>query len=129
MKAEGPQTGGRLTVYESRQEPHSVGPARHYHERTTELFYVLEGEMIFLVGEELYRAPAGSTVVIPPGTIHAFRNAESVPARLLITVHPGGFEGFFDESRELRSPMSDAERWRQIYDRWDIRLAGPPLEG
>lgn len=35
MKAEGPQTGGHITVYESRQEPHSIGPARHYHTRLT----------------------------------------------------------------------------------------------
>ena len=29
MKAEKHQTGGLITMFESRHEPHSVGPARH----------------------------------------------------------------------------------------------------
>lgn len=127
MKAESRQTHGAITVYESRQEPHSVGPARHYHQRLTELFYILEGELVFLVGEELHRAPAGATVVIPPHTVHAFRNAESQPARLLIMVLPGGFEGFFDEAKDLRSPMSDRAQWQAINERWDTHVVGPPL--
>ena len=128
MKAESYQTGGCITVFESHQEPDSVGPARHFHQRTTELFYILDGEMTFLVGGDLHRAPAGSTVVVPPETVHAFRNPGSSPARLLIMVLPGGFEGFFDETKTLRSPMSDAGQWQQINERWDTHVVGPPLE-
>ncbi len=127
MKAESPQTGGRITIYESRQEPHSVGPARHYHTQLTELFYILEGEMLFLVGNELHRLPAGATVVIPPRTVHAFHNAASEPARMLIMVLPGGFEGFFDEAKTLYAPMSDRVQWQAINERWDTHIVGPPL--
>ncbi len=128
MKAESHQTGGGVTVYESRQEPNSIGPARHYHTRLTELFYILEGTMLFLVGERLHQAPAGATIVIPPGTVHAFRNAASEPARLLIMVLPGGFERFFDEAKDLRAPMSDAAEWQAINERWDTHIVGPPLQ-
>lgn len=128
MKAEGSQTAGHITLYESRQEPQSIGPARHYHERLTEVFHVLKGQMTFQVGEELHRAPADTTVVIPPRTIHAFRNAEDTGESLLIMVVPGGFEGFFDESRDIETPMSNAAPWQQIYDRWDTHVVGPPLE-
>jgi quercetin dioxygenase-like cupin family protein len=128
MKAESHQTGGAITVYEALQEPHSVGPARHYHKRLTEVFSVTEGTITFLVGTALHQAPAGAVVVIPPGTVHAFRNAESAPARMLIMVLPGGFEGFFDEARDLHVPMSDGEAWRAINERWDTHVVGPPIE-
>jgi len=127
MKAEGHQTGGHITVYESRQEPYSVGPARHYHDRLTELFYVVEGEITFLIGAEVHQALTGATVVIPPGTVHAFRNATREPARLLILVLPGGFEGFFDEAQTQSSPMSDAESWQLLNERWDVHVVGRPL--
>jgi quercetin dioxygenase-like cupin family protein len=127
MKAEGDQTGGVITLYEGRHEPHAGGPARHYHTRYTELFYVLEGTYEFALGEDVHQAPAGSTVVIPPGNVHAFRNAGDEPGRLLIMVLPGGFEGFFDAAKDLRSPMDDAARWREINDTWDAHVVGPPL--
>jgi mannose-6-phosphate isomerase-like protein (cupin superfamily) len=127
MKAEKHQTGGLITLYESRHQPHSVGPARHYHEALTELFYILEGTFTFLVGEEVHRAPAGTTVVVPPRTVHAFHNAEDEPARLLVMVLPGGFEGFFDAARELESPATDTERWQRINETWDQHVVGPPL--
>ena len=127
MKAESSQTGGRITMYESQQEPYSVGPACHYHERLTELFYIVEGEMTFLIGETTHLAPAGTVVVVPPRTVHAFRNASSAPARLLAMVLPGGFEGFFDETQHLRAPMNDVATWQAINERWDNHIVGPPL--
>jgi oxalate decarboxylase/phosphoglucose isomerase-like protein (cupin superfamily) len=127
MKAENHQTGGLITLYESTLEPHSMGPARHYHEDRTELFYILEGTFILLVGEETHRAPAGTTAVIPPRTVHAFQNAENEPARILVMILPGGAEGYFDAVRELPSPASDPERWQQIYETWDVHVVGPPL--
>lgn len=127
MKAEKHQTGGLVTLYESRQEPHSLGPARHYHEGLTELFYVLEGTFTFLVGDAIHRAPPGTTVVVPARTVHAFHNAENVPARILTMVLPGGFEGFFDAVRELETPPTDTARWQEINDTWDQHVVGPPL--
>lgn len=127
MKAEGDQTGGVITLYESLHEPRAGGPARHYHTRYTELFYVLEGTYEFVLGEEVHRVLVGGTVVIPPGNVHAFRNAGDEPGRLLIMVLPGGFEGFFDAAKDLASPMDDVARWREINDTWDAHVVGPPL--
>ncbi len=128
MKAESYQTGGLITIYESRQEAHSVGPARHYHERLTEVFYVLDGCLTFQIDTEIHMARAGAMVVIPPRVVHAFRNAQSQPARLLVVVIPGGFEGFFAEAQGLQIPMGDAPQWQRINARWDTHIVGPPLE-
>ena len=47
----------------------------HWHEDLDEVFYVLEGEIEFLLDGHWRRAVAGSTVFVPAGTVHAFRNA------------------------------------------------------
>ena len=49
------------------------GAEPHYHKRSTELYYVLEGEgSVFLDGVEQKVRP-GSLVHIPPGVAHAAR--------------------------------------------------------
>ncbi len=129
MKAERSSTGGAVTVFENVLRPHAPGPARHFHRTWTELFYVLGGEMLFEVEGQVRTAPAGTFVLVPPETVHAFRNPTSEPATLLITFVPGGFEGFFEQGKDIGSPMTDAAAWQQINERWDVQVVGPPLEG
>ena len=64
------------------------------------------------MGEQIHRAPAGTTVVVAPGTVHAFHNAADEPARLLIMVLPGRVEGFFDAARELEGNACNVPAWR-----------------
>lgn len=46
------------------------GARPHFHKRTTELYYVLEGEgKVFLDGEEREVRP-GTMIHIPPGVVH-----------------------------------------------------------
>ena len=63
--------------------PDYEGPGPHYHERHADSFYVLEGELEFRLGDETVRAPAGTSVVVPPGVVHAFTNAGPGRARFL----------------------------------------------
>ena len=60
-----------------------VGP--HFHQRHVDAFYILEGELEFVVDGEKIRAGAGSTVVVPPGTVHAFATAS--PQARYINIH------------------------------------------
>jgi quercetin dioxygenase-like cupin family protein len=136
IKAAGDDTVGAATVYESRLEPHAPGPARHLHRSWTEMFYILEGEMTFQVGDEIRQAPAGTLVFIPPETVHAFRNPTSESARILVIVvkansrfeNPGGIDKYFEETVALPLSMTDPA-WRSLNEKWDIMLVGPPLEG
>jgi quercetin dioxygenase-like cupin family protein len=49
------------------------GAKPHYHKRSTELYYVLEGAgSVFLDGEE-HAVTKGSLVHIPPGVVHGAR--------------------------------------------------------
>ena len=45
----------------------------HAHPTMYEVYYVLEGEASYYVGEEVYEAGPGDLVVVPPGTAHGLR--------------------------------------------------------
>ena len=103
LKAEGRHSGGTLTVYEATLGPRMAGPARHLHRTGDESFYVLAGEMTFLVGEATHTLPAGSFVYVPHGVVHTFWNAGLEPARQLTFFTPSGIEEVFEALGELRA--------------------------
>lgn len=49
------------------------GAREHYHKRSTELYYVLEGEGIVLLDGVEHPVRQGSLVHIPPGVVHGAR--------------------------------------------------------
>jgi quercetin dioxygenase-like cupin family protein len=64
-------------------EPGWEGVAAHSHDDHTDSFYVLEGEVEFLVGGEWQRGGPGTYVSIPPGIVHGFRIAGEGRIRVL----------------------------------------------
>ena len=91
MLATSEQTGGAYTLIEELC-PRGSGPPPHWHEQH-ELFYVIDGEVTFLTGDDDERRVAGpgSFVFIPSGTVHSFR-VDSETCRLLNGYTPAGFE-------------------------------------
>ena len=90
------QTGGVFSLSEIRVSPNN-GPPPHVHSREDESFFVLEGEIEFMLGTEKFTATAGAFVQGPRGIPHSFRNIGKTPARMLVFVTPGGFEKFVSE--------------------------------
>jgi mannose-6-phosphate isomerase-like protein (cupin superfamily) len=88
-------TGGAWCQFEYVVPPRFSGPVPHYHTRIDEHFDVLEGALVFRSGNESVDAGAGSSVFVPRGVVHAFRNNADTPARMLVTMSPGGFEDYF----------------------------------
>jgi quercetin dioxygenase-like cupin family protein len=101
------QTGGAFSLMEYTVPP-GMGPAPHIHSREAEIFYVLEGTFTFTSPRGTFEGEAGTLVHGPKGTPHGWRNSGATPARLLILVVPGGFEGFFAELGDKR-PLEPAE--------------------
>jgi mannose-6-phosphate isomerase-like protein (cupin superfamily) len=73
-----------------------IAPGReleaHVHRDEDDSFYILEGEMTFVVGAETVPAPPGTFVLIPPGVEHGFRNDGTTPVRMLNIHAPAGFD-------------------------------------
>ena len=95
IKATGEQTGGAYDLLEV-FFPAGAGSPWHLHHNEDESFYVLEGEVLFIIGDEHQRIMAGpGTYVFGPREIpHGFRNDGSAPARMLLQATPSGFERF-----------------------------------
>ena len=93
-----------------------AGP--HVHHEHTDAFFVLEGELTFVVGREnrAVAVSSGGFVAAPPHLAHSFRNDSDSRARwLTIHAHDGGFAGFM---RGLRDGVKVE---------WDI--SGVPADG
>jgi uncharacterized cupin superfamily protein len=75
-------------VFESAMPPGGGFPFAHVHEEYEEVFYVLEGEVEYRLGEGWTVAPAGTTVCVPRGVTHAFRNSSQALARHLVVHAP-----------------------------------------
>ena len=61
----------------------------HVHHRDDEAWYVLDGALRFRIGDEVFETGAGSAVLAPKGTPHAYGNAmRGRPARYLLVMTP-----------------------------------------
>ena len=95
----GDESGGAYFAMEALVPP-GGGPPPHVHSREDETFYVLEGELEFLLGDELVTAGPGAFVNVPRGTVHRFTNTGAESARLLLTFTPAGIERWFEQTLE-----------------------------
>lgn len=94
VRASAESTGGAFTVLE---EIDPMDVPLHVHNDRDELFYVLDGEHVFTVGETEYHAGPGDVVFGPRGVPHAQRRVVPQVGRILTMLTPAGFEAFFRE--------------------------------
>jgi quercetin dioxygenase-like cupin family protein len=91
FKADGQETASSYSISEWWLEPHTQGPGPHSHPED-DVFYVIEGTMSILVGEQWIDATKGSLVLAPGGTTHDFQNRSASRAGILNFKTPGDFE-------------------------------------
>jgi quercetin dioxygenase-like cupin family protein len=82
FKADEAETADSYSISEWWLEPHTKGPGAHAHPED-DVFYVIEGTMSLLVGDEWIHAEKGSFVLIPGGTTHDFENRSDRRAGVL----------------------------------------------
>jgi quercetin dioxygenase-like cupin family protein len=110
--------------------PPGCGAPMHHHDRDSESFYMLEGEitMINPDGSKTVAAP-GDYVWFGAGHEHAFLNEGEVTARAVVTQSPGiEAERFFAEIDE-RARSADFEPMRDVTEigsRNGVRIAKVP---
>jgi len=83
----------QLVLTEIDHTPGEFQPPPHVHHHHADAFYVLEGEMLFLLGDEEHVLGANQFVFAPPELVHCYRSPGSRPARMLNIHAPGmGFD-------------------------------------
>jgi quercetin dioxygenase-like cupin family protein len=77
-----------VAIFETMPEPGVPAALPHRHWEAVEAFYVLDGQMEFLVEECIVRGPSGTFVLIPRGVVRGFRNPGPGPAKMLVMMWP-----------------------------------------
>jgi len=126
IKAQTRNTNGSLTVLEFVHPP-KAGPAVHLHFREDEVWYVLEGDYRFKVGDAMFRLSEGGMAFGPRGAPHGFQNIGDTPGRLLVIATPSGVERFFEQCAELLPGRLDMEALAAITEANWSKTIGPPL--
>ncbi len=121
FKVKGSDVGGAYSVSEGILPPFS-GPPLHIHENADEAFEILEGRLRFICEGEEFDAPAGTTVLIPKGAQHTWKNIGNSYARALAIFSPAGPEHMF-----LEFASTPLGRLPQMALRYGCRIIGPPL--
>ena len=117
-------TGGNLFVIEH-SNLKSGGPPLHFHLAQEEWFYVMEGEVLFQVGEKRLQLKAGDSVLAPRMVPHAFAAVGATPVKMLIAFSPAGkMEQFFIDAAKPNASLQDAA----LFANHGMKLVGPPIK-
>jgi len=118
IKASADTTGGAFTIIE---EIAPLDTPLHVHEREDELFYVVQGEHVFQVGEREFHLGPGGVVFAPRGVPHAHRRVVPRTGRMLTLTSPAGFEGFFRELAEAaRAGSAGPEAYARVSEKYGV---------
>ena len=127
----GAETDGAVFEFEATLPPRTSGPPAHRHLVEQESFEVLEGRVAIRLGTTWREVGPGASVVVLPGTVHAFANRTDQEARMLTRETPAG--QLEAQLRLLASsgripPVRDLARLNVEHD-LSFALAGVPLGG
>jgi mannose-6-phosphate isomerase-like protein (cupin superfamily) len=107
-----------------------MGVPRHMHTREDEVYFVLEGELEVIVGEDKFVLKAGDTLMAPRDIPHALRKSGTIQNRYLLAFSPPGFEEFVtatavpapDNAAAPTEPPVAPVRIHELADRFGIRF-------
>jgi len=100
------------------------GPPLHHHD-FDELFYILEGEATFQLGEDLVVRRAGELVWAPRGAHHTFANQSDGDIRWLLMCTPSGFERYF---QRMAAKEAGVDPPPEALEPWpEVTVVGPPI--
>jgi quercetin dioxygenase-like cupin family protein len=121
--ADSTDTSGQFALLEMKGGPGGESPL-HVHRNEDELFYVLEGQLKVLRGNEEITLGPGHSALLPRNVAHTFKIVSS-HARFLNYITPGGFEAYF---RDLGRPADQNATSRELQDQIPVeellRVAG-----
>lgn len=107
--------------------PPGTGVPMHIHHRDEENAFIIDGEILFQVGDEKFEARKGDILNLPKGTPHGFRITGNASARILFTVdlsRDSNYEAMFAGLVGLAP--SDFDRIRAVCGANTVEFLVPP---
>ena len=78
---------GAMGVAWAEVDAGAISPA-HWHDRTEEVYFIIEGYGVMHLGETAFSIGAGDVVSIPRGFIHAIENPGPATLRMVVATTP-----------------------------------------
>ena len=119
-------TNGDLTIFEYTGNDRG-GPPLHIHFMQDEVFYILEGDYIFQVGDEKFTAKSGDTVFAPRQTPHTFAQVSDKGKMFYLFQPSGRMEDFFRKAAQGKG-IPTPEEGAKLFSDHDMKIVGPPLQ-
>nr|WP_225727634.1 MULTISPECIES: cupin domain-containing protein [Nocardia] len=118
------EAGGAVSTLEVTMDRGADGATPHYHTKSDELFYVADGELQVLTGEEIVTVGAGGAIVVPKFMPHAFGAAPDSPARILIALMPPverfGYFRLLERFVNGEATLADLGAHQEEYDNYFV---------
>ena len=126
IKVSQKDTNGDLTIFEYVGNVKG-GPALHIHPNQDEIFFIVEGEYLFQVGEERHNLKSGDTIFLPRTIPHAFAQLTEQGKMFFLFQPSGKMEDFF---RLISNPtfQPTPEEGAKISLEYGMKVVGPPLK-
>ena len=105
-------TDGAVSANRALMRPDAAGPPPHFHKTAAEIFFVLDGAVEALAGDQLVTIERNDFLVVPAGMPHTFAPAPGGSADVLVLFAPGmneRFEYFRLANRVMRGEASPQE--------------------
>lgn len=118
LLADADVTGGLLTSNRSVFHQVSDGAPPHYHSQAAELFFVLDGALDVLLGEQIVTLRKSDFLLVPPTMPHAFAPATGAEADVLFVYTPG--KARFEYYRLLERLYTAQASVQEITDSQDL---------
>jgi quercetin dioxygenase-like cupin family protein len=99
-------------------------PPLHRH-AFDEAFCVLDGELTFQLGDDLFTRAAGEVAFAPRDVPHTYANLSGSPARALLVITPAGFERYFARTHAERDGVEPPD-WA-VQPIPEVVVLGPPI--
>lgn len=118
---------GDIYVFETTRVKEG-GPSFHLHYEQDEFWYIIKGDFLFKVGDEMFTAKAGDTVYGPRNVPHAFSKVGRGEARILMFFQPAGkMEEMFKKISEGVTKNMAGEEMDKFRHEHGIKKVGPAL--
>lgn len=126
IKVSQQDTSGDLTVFEYTGNVKG-GPPLHIHPHQDEIFFIVQGEYLFQVGNDKHTLKAGDTIFLPRAVPHAFAQLTENGKMFFLFQPSGKMEDYFRALSNLTSPPTP-EQGAKIFADHDMKVVGPPLQ-
>ena len=126
-KVSAKDTDGDLYIFDSTRLKEG-GPPLHYHYAQDEWWYIISGEYIIKVGDDVFHAKAGDCVFGPRGVPHTFAKVGEAESKLIMLFQPAGkMEEWFNLVNDGTVAKMTEEEKDHARKAHGFEHIGPPL--